>query len=65
MEEGDIYRARSIIGPDRLADHAGGPARHHPGCFWKGLDYRRQPVYAGSRRSVAFRLPAFGYMAAH
>src|ERR1700733_3988974 len=29
-----------------------------------GLDYRRQPVYAGPRRSVAIRLPGRGHLAA-
>ena len=45
MREGDVYRARSIIGSEfvcRIARQAtvGGPPGHHPDYFRPGLDYR-------------------------
>ena len=70
MAEGDVYRARSIIGSEfvcRIARQATirRPAGHRPNHFGPGMDYRRQSVYAGPGRSVAVGLPALGYMAAH
>ena len=64
MGEGDVYRARSIIGSEFICriecpTTIGRPASHHPGRFWKGLDHRRKPVYAGPGRSMALRLSAF------
>jgi trans-L-3-hydroxyproline dehydratase len=64
MGEGDVYRARSIIGSELICRIArpttiGGRPAIIPAVFWKGLDHRRKPVYAGPGRSVALRLPAF------
>ena len=58
MTEGDVYRARSIIGSEfvcRIARLTSDrrPAGHRPDHFRPGLDYRRQSVYAGPGRPVA------------
>ena len=50
--------------PDRPPGHGWRPASHRSDRFRPGLDYRRQPVYAGPRRSVAIRLPARRHLAA-
>jgi hypothetical protein len=51
--------------PNRAPGHDRRPAGHCANHFGPGMDYRRQSVYAGPRRSVAVWLPALGYMAAH
>ena len=51
--------------PHRPLDRDRRPAGDRPGHFRPGLDYRRQSVYAGPGRSVAFGLPAGGHLAAH
>ena len=69
MTEGDVYRARSIIGSEfvcriaRLTTIAGRPAIV-PIISGRGMDYRRQSVYAGPGRSVAVGLSARGHLAA-
>jgi Proline racemase len=68
MTEGDVYHARSTIGSEfvcRIARRVevGGRPGDHADYFRPGLDYRRQPVYARSQRSVALGLSAAGYLA--
>jgi proline racemase len=65
MAEGDVYHARFIIGSEFVCRIArpttiGGQLAIVPLVSGKGLDYRRQPVYARPDRSTAFGLSAYG-----
>jgi proline racemase len=69
MAWGGVYRARSIIGSGFVCRIArpttiGGRPGIVPTISDRGLDYRRQPVYARPGRSVALALSARGHLAA-